>query len=72
MLATPPYDRSSARVQLTADLQALGIPRLNEANALTGERPNIPLSELAGERITGLLSLVDRWIENVRTHAAKP
>ena len=72
MLATPPYDRSSARVQLTADLQALGIPRLNEADALTSERPNIPLIELTGERITGLLSVVDRWIENVRTHAAKP
>ncbi len=72
MLATPPYDRSQAREQLTADLQALGIPRLNEASALTSERPNIPLGELTGERITGLLSVVDQWIESVRAHAAKP
>jgi hypothetical protein len=69
MLATPPYDHSPAREQLTADLQALGIPRLNEANALTSERPNIPLGELTGGRITGLLSVVDRWIENVPAYA---
>jgi hypothetical protein len=72
MLATPPYDRGPSREHLTADLQALGIPRLNEANALTGERPNIPLGELAGGRITGLLSVVDQWIESVRAHAAEP
>jgi hypothetical protein len=57
---------------LTSQLQALGIPRLQETNALTSERPNIPLSELTGARITGLLSVVDQWIEDVRTHAAEP
>jgi hypothetical protein len=72
MCAIPPYDRSPARERLTAELQALGIPRLQEADALTSERPNIPLSELAGDRITGLLSVVDQWIENVRAHAAEP
>ncbi len=50
----------------------LDIPRLKEANALTGERPNIPLGELRGGRMTGLLSIVDQWIENVRAHAGQP
>ena len=72
MLATPPYHRSPALERLTADLQALGIPRLQAANAFTSARPNIPLSELAGDRITGLLSVIDRWIEDVRAHAAEP
>jgi hypothetical protein len=27
---------------------------------------------LAGGRITGLLSVVDQWIENVRAHAGQP
>ena len=53
------------------DLQALGTPRLQEANALTSGRPSIPLSELADGRITGLLSVIDRWIENVGAHATE-
>lgn len=72
MYAMPPYDRSPARERLTEDLQGLGIPRLQEANALTSERPNIPLSELTGDNITGLLSVIDQWIENVRAHAGEP
>jgi hypothetical protein len=72
MLATPPYDRNPARERLAADLQAIGILRLQTADALTGERPNIPLSELAGDRISGLLSVIDRWIEDARAHAADP
>ena len=73
MLAMPPYDRGPARERLAEELQALGIPRLREANALTSERPNIPLSELTGDRVTGLLSVVDQldW-NNVRAHAAEP
>ncbi len=63
--AAPPYDRSRASDRLTAALQALGTPRLQEANALTSERLSIPLNELADGRITGLLSVIDRWIENV-------
>jgi hypothetical protein len=65
MYAMPPYDRSPARERLTAELQAAGIPSLQEANAFTGERPNIPLSELTDDRIAGLLSVIDQWIENV-------
>jgi hypothetical protein len=72
MFAAPPYDRSPARERLVEELQALCIPRLQEANALTGERPNVPLSELTGDRIIGLLSVVDQWIDNVRVHAAEP
>jgi len=72
MLAIPPYDDSPARDRLTADLQALGIPRLQAPGALTGKRPNIPLDELADGRITGLLTVIDQWIETVRVHRADP
>jgi hypothetical protein len=66
MCAAPPYDRDEMRGQLMADLRALGIPRLDAGDALTSERPNIPLRELTGGRVDALLSVIDRWIENVR------
>jgi hypothetical protein len=72
MCATPPYDRDETRARLTADLRALGIPRLQAEDALTSERPNIPLGELTGGRIEGLLAVIDRWIEDVRAHATEP
>jgi len=71
MLAVPPYDRSPARERLIADLHTMAIPRLQEPNALTSERPNIPLSELTGGRITALLPIIDQWIDNVRAYPAK-
>jgi hypothetical protein len=39
---------------------------------MTDKRPNIPLDELTTGRAERLLSLVDRWIEDVRAHAAEP
>jgi hypothetical protein len=57
---------------LTADLRAPGIPRLERETDLAGKRPEIPLSELTGDRLKSLLALLDRWITDVRAHAAEP
>ncbi len=72
MCRTPPYNRDEARQRLTADLHALGIPRLDAENFLIDKRPNIPLTELTDGRVERLLSLLDRWIEDVRAHATEP
>jgi hypothetical protein len=72
MCSIPPYDRDEARVRLTADLRAPGIPRLDARDAFSSERPNIPLNELTGGRIEALLSVVDRWIETVREAVGEP
>jgi hypothetical protein len=69
---TPPYHRVENRERLLADLKTLGIPRLNNEDLLADKRPNIPLGQLTGGRAESLLSLVDRWIEDIRTHAAEP
>jgi hypothetical protein len=62
MCRMPPYDRDEARDQLTADLRALGIGRLDAQNILTAVRPNIPLGQLTTERLERLLALVDRCL----------
>jgi hypothetical protein len=72
MCRTPPYNRTEARARLTADLRALGIPRLDTEVALADKRPNIPLDELAAGRAERLLSLVEQWLEDVRAHAGEP
>jgi hypothetical protein len=63
IFSMPPYDSDEARVQLTADLRALGVPRLDHGEILTATRPNIPLDQLTGGRLECLLTLVDRCIE---------
>jgi hypothetical protein len=72
MCRTPPYNRKEDRVRLTADLQALGIPRLEAEDALSDKRPNIPLDDLTNGRAERLLSIVDRWIQDIRAHAGEP
>jgi hypothetical protein len=72
MCNTPPYDRQQARERLTADLHALGIPRLDREDVLCHKRPEIPLAELTHGRIERLLALIDRWIGEVRTHPREP
>ena len=72
MCSTPPYIRAEDQEHLTANLRALGVPRLDDEPALTGKRPNIPLDQLTSGRIEGLLSVVDQWIGDVRAHAADP
>jgi hypothetical protein len=72
MCRTPPHDRQHDRGRLTGGLHALGIPRLDRERDLTGLRPEIPLSELTAGRLDRLLALVDRWITDVRAHAAEP
>jgi uncharacterized protein (TIGR02391 family) len=72
MCATPPYNRDEPRARLLADLRDLGIPRLTIPDALTRERPNIPLSELTNGRVDALLSVINRWIEQVRAHVGEP
>lgn len=72
MCQTPPYDRPEMRARLVADLQSLGIPRLVSESALDSKRPNIPLNELTAGRAERLLSVVARWIDEVRAHAAGP
>ena len=59
----PPYDSDEAHAQLTVDLRALGIPRLDAEEILTVPRPNIPLDQLTGGRLERLLTLVDRCVE---------
>lgn len=72
MCRTPPYQRAEMRERLPAGLKALGIPCLDNEDALADKRPNIPLSQLTSERAKRLLSLVDRWIDDIRTHATEP
>jgi uncharacterized protein (TIGR02391 family) len=72
MCATPPYNRDEPRARLLADLRDLDIRRLAVAGALTGERPNIPLSELTNGRAEALLAVVSSWIERVRAHSGEP
>lgn len=69
---TPPYNRQPYRGELTGGLHALGIPRLDRETDLSGLRPEIPLRELTVGRLDGLLALIDRWITDVRAHAAEP
>jgi hypothetical protein len=72
MCLTPPYNRIETRRRLIAELRALGIPRLDAEADLAGKRPNIPLDELADGRAGHLLALVDRWIDDIRSHAGEP
>jgi TIR domain len=72
MCRTPPYNRQHNRDRLTAGLHALGIPRLDREMDLSGQRPEIPLSELTAGRLDRLLALIDHWITDVRAHAAEP
>jgi hypothetical protein len=72
MCRTPPYNRVETRQRLIADLRAMGIPRLDSEADLASKRPNIPLDELADGRVGRLLALVDRWVDNIRMHAAEP
>ncbi len=72
MCHTPPYDRGGERARLITDLKRLGIPRLDTEADLADKRPNIPLSQLSRGRAEQLLSLVDRWIGDIRAHAGEP
>jgi hypothetical protein len=45
---------------------------VNTEADLADKRPNIPLSQLTRGRAEQLLSLVDRWIDNIRAHAGEP
>jgi hypothetical protein len=72
MCGTPPHDRQQYRSRLTGGLHALGIPRLDRERDLSGLRPEIPLSELTADGLDRLLALIDRWITDVRAHAAEP
>jgi hypothetical protein len=72
MCRTPPHDRQYYSGRLTGGLHALGIPRLDRERDLSGLRPEIPLSELTAGRLDRLLALIDRWIADVRAHAAEP
>jgi hypothetical protein len=72
MCSTPPYLRADARMRLTADLHALGIPRLDDEQNLVDKRPNIPLNQLTNGRPERLLAIVDNWLRDVQAHAAEP
>jgi len=65
MLNTPPYDSEESRARLKADLAATGIARLADKKVLETVRPNLYLDELTGGRVERLLSIIDRWIEEV-------
>ena len=72
MCRTAPYNRAEARTRLVADLKDLGIPRLDAEDSLADKRPNIPLDQLTSGRAQRLLSLVDRWIDDIRARASEP
>jgi len=72
MCRTPPYNRAEMRARLVTELKSLGIPCLDSEDDLPGKRPNIPLGELSASRADRLLSIVDRWIEDIRAHAGEP
>ena len=72
MCQTPPYNRQQYRSELTAGLHALGIPRLDRERDLSGLRPELPLSELTGDRLDRLLALIGHWITDVRAHTTEP
>ena len=72
MCRTPPHNHQQYHSPLTGGLHALGIPRLDRETDLSGLRPEIPLSELTADRLDRLLVLIDRWITDVRAHAAEP
>ena len=61
-----PRDFHQARADLIAKLRALGIPRLQADDVLTMQRPNVPLSQLAGDCLESLLSVIDSWISEVK------
>jgi hypothetical protein len=71
MLNTPPFDGEDSRARLKADLTATGIARLADQKVLETVRPNLYLDELTGGRVERLLSVLDRWIEDVRTQAVR-
>ena len=68
MCSVPPYDGDAARARFTAGLQALGITGLQDVPL--GNRPTIPLDDLADGCAERLLHFVDRWIDDVQAHAA--
>jgi hypothetical protein len=68
MCDTPRYYRQQARERLTADLHALGIPRLDREDVLCHKRPEIPLSELTHGRVDCLLALIDCCVSEVRAN----
>jgi hypothetical protein len=72
MCQTPPYNLQPYRGELTRGLHTLGIPRLDRERDLSGLRPEIPLRELTAGSLDRLLPLTDRWITEVRAHAAEP
>jgi hypothetical protein len=72
MCRTPPYRGADTQARLTADLRALGIPRLDGEQNLVDKRPNIPLNQLTSARAERLLAIVDGWLRDVRAHAAEP
>lgn len=72
MCRTPPYNRTDTQARLISDLRALRVPRLETEPDLPGKRPNVPLDELRGDRLHRLLDVVDRWIDDIRVHAAEP
>jgi hypothetical protein len=72
MISTSPYDRDEARQRLMADLRGLDIPRLQAEGIRSGIWPGIPLDELTNGRLDRLLSVIDRWIVDVRAHASEP
>jgi hypothetical protein len=51
----PPSDSDEAQAQLTVDLRALGIPRLDAEEILTAIRPNIPLDQLRADASSACL-----------------
>src|SRR5262249_7434139 len=71
MCRTPPYNRTEMRA-VGHGPEEPGHPPLDSEDDLPGKRPNIPLGELSASRADRLLSIVDRWIEDIRAHTGEP
>jgi hypothetical protein len=72
MCRTPPYDSEQFQQPLLTQLEEVGFDHVGaEDIRTTDRRPNIALSRLTDEKLAILLDLVDKWIDDVRSHAGE-
>lgn len=72
MCRTPPYGREELQQPLLTQLEEVGFDHVEaEEIRTTDRRPNIALSRLTDDKLAVLLKVVDKWIEDVRSHAGE-
>jgi hypothetical protein len=71
LLSVQPYNRKESADRFLADLRALDIPRLLDGQFPSGSWPGVPLDQLTDRRIERLLTVIDRWIDDVRAQTSQ-